>query len=140
MNKEKAKQRLEALMEEAKKLEAIINAPEKALRLEVNEFHNLFVSYGEYRIGFISNRGECRILNQEEWVNTYNQWRKDGKPVDSTPVEWRGKEYIINVNLSLECNSVSSGLIYNFGNCSYFQSCEDDNIKRFEHNLKAIGY
>jgi len=141
MNKEKAKQQLEALMEEAKKLEAIINAPEKALRLKFDELENsLDIIYGEDYIGFINDKGECSILNTCTTIDTYNQWRKDGMPVDSTPVKWRGKKYVITKNYYLYCYSMLAGDIYNFDSCKYVSHCQDDNIKRFDHNLKPIGF
>ena len=140
MNKEKAKQQLEALMKEAEKLQAIINAPEKALRLEVNIYNSLCVLYGKDYIGFIDIEGKCHILNDKDWVDAYNQWRKDKMPVDSTPVKWRGNKYSITEDYALKCDSIEDGYIYDFNYCGYASYCGDDNIQRFEHNLKAIGF
>lgn len=147
MNKQQAKEKIETLVKEIEsrtkeieELEAIVNAPEEALRLEHDDDDCISIKYGEELIGYINEEGACYILSAQEWVETYNQWRKDGMKTDSTVVEWRGKKYMITKNFDLQCIDATDGMIYDFAYCQYVAHCNDDNIIRFEHNLKPIGF
>lgn len=91
-------------------------------------------------IGYIDEDGKCRILNDETSVKNYELWRETGMKVCSDKVEWRGKEYKLNEGTCglYEVNSRST--IYDFKNCNYISGCVDDNIVRFKHNNKPIGF
>ncbi len=144
MNKEKAMERLTAIEEETRQLREALsapdNAPEKALRLEVDEYGCLRIYYGDEQVGHISTKGKCYILSTDTRVNTYNLWREEGMHIDPSVVEWRGGKYRITERGNLYRNAIIAGSIYDFKECMYSSNCKDTNIKRHAHNNRAIGY
>lgn len=115
-----------------------------ALRLYVDEDGRLCIKYKCENIGAISTSGECYILSCKRRVQLYNQWRKDGMPIDESVVIWRGRCYHLkictNKKIYLLCESVAHGSIYEFTSCVYMENCKDDNIIRFEHNNRPVGF
>jgi len=143
MNKETratALNKLEDMKKEMERLEAIIKAPEKALRLEVIGCGDLNIIYGDQLVGYINLKGNCRILNNNNRVDAYSQWREDGQNIDSSVVEWRGGKYMIDGFGYLTRNDDREINIYSFKDCVYCACCQDTNIKRHAHNNRAIGY
>jgi hypothetical protein len=142
MNKTEALNRLSAMENEAKELRAIIEAPEKALRLIEAGSGSLRICYGdkEQYIGYISSCGRCNILNTGARVELYEQWRADGMPVDCSLVEWRGEKYCIDVNYRLMRSHFDCGEIYDFEECSTISSCKDTNIIRHKHNNRPVSF
>lgn len=90
-------------------------------------------------IGEISNSGRCYILNYYTQISLYELWRTYGMKVCSDRVVWRGKEYYITDCGYLRCYNSASD-IYDFKMCEYIGGCGDDNIVRFKHNNKPIGF
>jgi hypothetical protein len=91
-------------------------------------------------IGYVSTLGECKILNDKVSVEYYELWREKGMKVCTDKVKWRGKYYKLNDGTCglYEVNSRST--IYDFKNCNYISGCQDNNIVRFKHNNKPIGF
>ena len=110
------------------------------LILKVIDDGSLFIVVGNEMIGEINRNGKCGILNTEFRVGVYEKWRESGMLVDSTPVEWRGGEYIINEFCRLARKDIPCGFIYDFASCSYISVCDDENIVRFKHNNRPIGF
>jgi hypothetical protein len=102
----------------------------------------LFVRYNNKSFGFIDEISrKCSFLSEDEHIEAYNQWRKGGMPIDSTPVVWNGKKYFIDNNFNLICDLLDGGgMIFNFDSCKYEDDCEDDNLERFEHNLMPMWF
>ena len=116
--------------------------PELEMRLEMVRAYSLDVMVGGSFIGHINSEGHCYILNTTNRVEAYNRWRKAGMIVrEQEPVEWRGDKYAISPKTYILWRvDIGEGKIYNFDTCNYFAWCGDDNIERFEHNNKPIGF
>lgn len=134
---------IEQIEEEMRKLADELEVVRKKeegpkLRLEVSSIGSLHIKYGEGLIGLITVNGRCNILNDSSTVETYEKWRENGMKVDSTPIEWRGGMYQITDSHDLVRRNYTG--IYDFDGCQYYARCKDENIKRFKHNGKAIGF
>lgn len=90
-------------------------------------------------LGCIDFEGDCHILNSKRMIENYELWREKGMKVCSDKVEWKGKYYYIDEDFTLR-SLVNTSCIYDFGDCEYFRDCQDDNIVRFKHNNKPIGF
>jgi len=101
---------------------------------------NLYIVYNVgkliYEIGYISHLGGCYILNRCNYIENYETWREKGMLVDSTPVEWMGKEYFIDTKTSLR--NLNGYYIYDFAECESCPFNKDENIIRFKHNNRPI--
>ena len=151
MNKEAIEQRIKETEEAVEKLTGELTClkkelrePEKALRLEINIYGSISIRYGDVSLGNIEVNGKCYILCTKLIVAAYEKWREDDMLVDSTPVKWIGGEYSIEYHrmkpFLMRIDTNVRTLIYDFENCSYLSDCNDDNIIRFKHNNKAIGF
>jgi len=147
------KRKYEELGKEIEKIEKQKNE-DYVLKLEVIERSNCLVlcyyANGlKVDIGHISSLGNCYILNDTRRVSGYEKWRANGMKVCSDKVEWKGKRYfvgIFNKNIQL-CSTTLDGdcfpttnKIYDFTDCYWFSGVTDDNIVRFKHNNRPIGF
>ena len=121
--------------------------PVNEMWLEVDEAGVLTIRasgspMGRGLVGYIHTEGDCRILNNGATVKNYNQWRKDGMHVrEQEPVEWRGGEYHIDTLFQLYRTMMGhGGYIYDFEECGYMDGCQDENIIRFPHNNRPVGF
>jgi hypothetical protein len=133
---------LQKLKEDIKKEET----PKLELQLVVEDeqlFITLSSDWNDY-IGYIIRRGECIILSTNTMVERYEAWREAGTHIKSEPVEWRGGKYVVSSefgNIVLRRIDIElGGNIYDFDDCVYRMACKDDNIIRFKHNNRPIGF
>lgn len=140
-------ERIEALEAELQKLKEEVKK-EETLELELQlvvENEYLFITLSsdmnDY-IGYITRRGACIILSTDTMVERYEAWREAGMHIkDSEPVEWRGGKYRITAERVLQRVDITDGgNIYDFDDCIYRMACKDDNIIRFKHNNRPIGF
>jgi hypothetical protein len=114
------------------------------LRLEYSDACGLLIGFYYdkqwHGFGVISNSGKCYILNNTCSIEHYELWREKGMKVCSDKVEWRGNNYYISSYYTLICWNYSDTAIYNFSSCEYYIDCSDDNIVRFKHNNRPIGF
>ncbi len=130
-----SKESLEEIVKQAG--EAIKAKEVNKLKLEVDSDGSLNIEYKDNIVGYITTEGRCRILSAPSWICIYEQWRAEGMHVDSTSVEWRGKEYY--VNNCFELRSIGfAGRIYNFNTCTAESGCHDGSIVRHKHNNKPV--
>jgi len=154
MNKEQILKELEEIKQEAKKLELALEKleeekPQEKLHAVTDVFGSIRFKYKGNHLGHITDDGKCCILNTDDKVEAYNQWRDDGMHIDTDSViEWRGGKYKFDDNfqfarIDIGCKAIYDigyTAIYNFDYCNYLKYCKDDNIKRFNHNKRPIGY
>ena len=111
---------------------------QEKLMLELGKDGELEIRYCGELIGFITTEGEVHILSWDAPIECYEQWRDDGVPVDSSVIEWRGGRYKIAQNFFLLRVGIHQPLIYDFSECVALPGCNDNNIRRFEHNNRPI--
>ena len=112
-----------------------------ALRLVVDIDGQLVMVYGVYSLGYITDEGEFFILNSARSRDTYKKWLADDMPINSTPVEWREKEYEINEDgelRSFSCDNSNTGSIYDFTLAWPITGCRDDNIQRYSNGTPML--
>ena len=120
--------------------------PINALRCFIGGGGNLGITYGCKRLGWIRKSGKLFILNDEEYIDSYNQWIADGCHIDSTPVKWKSqigseeREYRIQkTEYGIILKSGRSGFsIYNIEERESCGGCQDSNILRWEVDNKPI--
>lgn len=140
MNIKELESKINKLQSEIDECKQAINKKKDALHLKADVSDYLSIYYKKSMIGYISNKGECYILSSHPQLEAYKQWRKDGMPVDSTKVTWRGKEYFIDErHVLLYCVTFNTA-IYDIDDCNYISECEDDNIIRHKHNNRPVGF
>lgn len=142
-------ERIEILEAELQKLKEDIKkeeTPKLELHLVVDEDNQLNILIDSLNsIGYINPRGECYILSSTSTVNNYEAWREAGRHIkDSEPVEWRGGKYMLSSKFGnivlIRIDIELGGNIYDFDDCIYRMACKDDNIIRFKHNNRPIGF
>ncbi len=130
-----SKESLEEIVKQAG--EAIRAKEVDKLKLVIDSDGSLNIEYKGNTVGYITTGGYCNILSASHWIGIYEQWRAGGMHVDSTPVEWRGKEYYISQNYKLKGKGEGLG-IYDFDFCNTLPFYKDDNIIRHKHNNKPV--
>ena len=87
----------------------------------------------------MTSDGRCNILSIMDDVQTYEENREDILELSSNIIEWRGGKYQV-LNAYLTRLDVEHGNIYDFKYCNYLEDCEDENIIRFKHNNRPVGF
>lgn len=139
----------ERLERKIKELSEKINKPKREdgeMYLEVNTNNTLLIKIMGYNdvlfendAGYITYNGECCILSSIHQHKAWEYWAEHEMKFDSTPVEWKGKNYLIKREADgiwLK-NTVNYRGIYDFFNGIPLKS-DDKNIQRLSHGRVKI--
>jgi len=93
----------------------------------------------EFKLGEIDNNGRCYILDNDEKIKNWEEWRYNGFKLDSRlRMKWRDGIYCLN-NYCLKRIDISNNQnIYSFYYCIPSVGCEDKNIKKFSNKTPII--
>lgn len=124
---------------------------EYALTLEISPNGELCIGYRQFtnegdtdfcELGYITNNGECHILNDVGFRYNYETWVTHGSKVsDNDAILWLKHRYQLTKNHTLLCRvDCLDGNIYNFTTCVPLSNCGDDNIQKYKNNKTPILY
>ena len=123
-----------------------IPKPSLALSLTTSADGSLVVSYGgpgAMNLLAIDKNGVIIRPTFDSQLEIIKEWRKNGKEINDSCVEWRkdwygiektdyGYVYLVRKDIKI------GNRIYDFESMETCAFCNDPNIKRFEHNNRPI--
>ena len=112
------------------------------LFVSVDDLTTMFISYynddGDVcDLGYVTEDGECYILDTMDRKKDYEIWLEHGMKVDSKEAVWKGSSYCVSKNRCLENIALESN-IYDFELGFVCDNCIDKNIERYTNNTPKL--
>lgn len=112
----------------------LVPKKKEGLKLSDTPTNKINIVYKSYVIGCIIAVKGCSILNKSYLHEGYEQWLRDGMPIDTSKVKWSGSTYQIKGNI-LRNTDIDNGVIFDFETCGYSTNNQDPNIAKFSNGV-----